>query len=103
MIVEKVADIEKELGEAEVQALIVEVEFHEQKKHVDGLSKSIIHLVVKLGEADSHLALMCWMVEVTCQGEAWVIWNAKVEFTELEKNFQAEVKDLKAQADSFIQ
>lgn len=99
---EKVADTYKKLDETKIRASEAEGKFREQKNHVDGLSKSIIHLAVKLREAGSYLALMCQKVKVAPQDEAHVILNAKTKIVELEKNSQAKVKDLKAEVDSQI-
>lgn len=84
---EKVADIEKKLSEVLIQASEVEEEFQEQKNHVDGLSKSIVHSIIKQEEAGSHLASIHQKVEVTCQDEAQAISNTKAKIAKFRKNF----------------
>lgn len=67
---EKVADAEKELSKAKTWAAEAEGEFRKQKKCTDGLSKNIVHLVMKLGKANASLALMQQKMTDVCQGEA---------------------------------
>lgn len=61
---------------------------------MDALSKNIVHLAIKLDEVGNSLASMRKRMTDTHHGEAQ---NAIAEITELEKNFQAEIKDLKAE------
>lgn len=83
--------------------LLKQREFREEKKHANGLSKNIIHSVVKLEEMGSHLDSMHRKLEAACMGEAQVITNAEVKIAELKKNHEAAVKELKAKANSQIQ
>lgn len=46
---------------------------------MDVLSKNIIHLVIKLGEAGCYLSLMHQNIEVMHQEEAQVVSNTKAE------------------------
>lgn len=70
---------------------------------MNGLSKSIIYLAIKLGEVGSYLASMYLKVEAVHQGKAQRISNTQAKIARLENIFWAEVKDLKAQADNRIQ
>lgn len=67
---EKVANAEQELGEAKIRATEAKREFSEEKKWANGLSKNIIHLAMKLGEAGGHLAFMHPKLEAACAGKA---------------------------------
>lgn len=101
MMKKKAKDAKQGLGEVENYATRVEKEF--KKRCTDTLSKNIVHSVVKLGEVGSHLTLMHRKLESTCMGEAQAIANTKTKITELERNHEAAIKELKDEANIQIQ
>lgn len=78
----KVADAKKEFCEAETCAAKPERVLG-TKETTNSLSKNIIHFVVKLGKASSHLASIHQKLEVMHEGEARVVSNTEAEFAEL--------------------
>lgn len=90
---EKVADAEQELSEAKIRAAKAAREFSEEKKRMDGLSKNIIHLVVKLEEVGNHLTSMHQKLETACMGKAQMIANTETKIAELEKITRLRLKN----------
>lgn len=89
---EKIDEAQGLFSEVEIHAFEVAQEFEEQRARVGILSRNIVRSVVKLGEMHQRMT-------DACNEEVHSIVRSMIEKAKLEKKSQAEIKDLKKEAD----